>query len=96
MVYTTEVFTFNSTILYGPYVSVKQHHGLPHYKCVLSCCEKCHSISIPCLESNNDATNTFQQYIFLFAAMYRILIFMTYAHMKKEQYILCVPLVLVL
>ena len=29
-----------------------QYHGLPHWKYVLRCCEKCPGISIPCLESN--------------------------------------------
>ena len=35
-----------------------KHHGLPHWKCVLSCYEKCPGISIPRQETNTDATNT--------------------------------------
>ena len=35
-----------------------QHHGLPHWKCVLLCCDKCLGISIPHQEKNTYATNT--------------------------------------
>ena len=34
-----------------------QHHGLPHWKCTLRCCEKFPGISIPHQETNKDATN---------------------------------------
>ena len=35
-----------------------QHNGLPHWKCVLSCCDKCPGISVPHQETNTNATNT--------------------------------------
>ena len=38
-----------------PYPS--QHHGLPHWKCVLLCCNKCPSLIIHLLDTNKDATN---------------------------------------
>ena len=34
-----------------------QHHGLPHCKCVLHCCKKFPSLSIPHMDKNKDATN---------------------------------------
>ena len=36
---------------------LSQHHGLPHWKCVLLCCKKCPSLSISFLEKNKDAMN---------------------------------------
>ena len=35
-----------------------QHHGLPHCKCALLCCDKFPIIIIPHQETNKDATNT--------------------------------------
>ena len=37
-----------------------------------------------------------QQHVFNFTAMYHVVLFMAYAHTKSEQYVLCVPLKLVL
>ena len=34
--------------------------------------------------------------IFMFTAMYHVLVFMAYAHMRNEQCVLCVSLILVL
>ena len=35
-----------------------KHHGLPHWKCLLRCCDKCLDISIPRQDTNKYATNT--------------------------------------
>ena len=35
-----------------------KHHGIPHWKSALRCCDKCPGISIPCQERNKDAANT--------------------------------------
>ena len=37
--------------------SLSQHHGLPHWKCVLRYCDKFPDISITHQEKNKDATN---------------------------------------
>ena len=37
-----------------------------------------------------------QQYIYMFTAMYHVLLFMAYAHTKNKQYSLCVTLVIFL
>ena len=38
----------------------------------------------------------FQPYVFMFTEMYHIVLFMEYTHTNNEQYVLCVPLILVL
>ena len=35
-----------------------KHHGIPHCKYVLHCCDKCPSIFLPSQEANKDTTNT--------------------------------------
>ena len=35
-------------------------------------------------------------YVFMFTAMYHVVLFMEYTHMNKEQYVQCAPLILVL
>ena len=35
-----------------------KHHGLPHWKCVLMCCNKCPSIVLTSQEAIEDTTNT--------------------------------------
>ena len=35
-----------------------QHHGLPHWKYVLLCCDKCPGITIICKDTNKDEANT--------------------------------------
>ena len=37
-----------------------------------------------------------QQYVFVFTAMYHVVLSMAYAHMNNKQYVLCVLLILVL
>ena len=37
-----------------------------------------------------------KQYLFMFIAMYHVVLFMAYAHMKNKQYVIGVPLILVL
>ena len=37
-----------------------QHHGLPHWKCVLRCCKKCSSLSIPCLKKKRRSKDVFK------------------------------------
>ena len=73
-----------------------QHHWLPHWKYVLRCCEKCPGISIPRQDKNKDATNTCSKIHFHVRKMYHIVLFMAYTHMNNEQFVICVPLILVL
>ena len=43
-----------------------KHHGLPHCKCVLCCCDKWPSIVQPSQEANKDITNTLSKIYFHF------------------------------
>ena len=65
-----------------------KHHGPPQWKFLLRCCERFPSISMQ--------KKCVQQFVFMFTKMYHILLFIEYAHMKNEQYVLYVPLILVL
>ena len=69
-----------------------QHNGLPHCKGVLRCCDKCPGISITYQDTNIDATNTFSTIRLMFTAIYHVVMFMAYSHMKNKQYVICVPL----
>ena len=40
----------------SPFTS--KYHGMPHWKWVLRCCDKCPSIVLPSQEENKDTTNT--------------------------------------
>ena len=73
-----------------------QHHGLTHWKCVIHCCDKRPSISIPRQEKNTDTKTFVQQYVFVLTAIYHSIMFMEYAHMKNEKHVLCVLMVLFL
>ena len=37
------------------------HHGIPHWKCVLRCSDKCPSISITHKDTNKNATDKFSK-----------------------------------
>ena len=66
------------------------HHGIPHWKGVLRCFEKCPSILIPSQEENKDTTNMFTTIFFHVYRNYHVVLCMVDVHMKITQHVLCV------
>ena len=60
-----------------------QHHEISHWRYVLHCCDKFPRISMPRHETNIQQKRA-EQYVFMFTAIYHVIIFMVYADMKNE------------
>ena len=68
----------------------QSEHSLPHWKCVLRCCNDCPCINIPDQEISKKMTKLHPQLGFTFITSLDVVLFMVDFHWKTSTFVLCV------
>ena len=65
-------------------------NALPHWKCVLRCCDDCPCINLPDQENLKHMKKQHPQFGFKFITSLEVVLLMVEFHLKTKKYVTCV------
>ena len=67
-----------------------KHNGIPHWKCVLHCCDKCPSIFQPSQEANKNTTQAYSTIHFnVYRNVAHLIVHGIFPYNKRTTFLLC-------